>query len=242
MKIALISDMHGNLAAFEAVLAVIDAERVDQIVCLGDAANFGPQPHEVLVRLRELGCAVVMGNADAEFFQAVLEDFAEGEDEERFTDINQWCLAQLDERDLDLVRSFVPTVRVDLGDAGSLLCCHGSPRSFNDIIYSTTPEAELDPMMTQVGDVIAGGHTHERMLRHWQGRTVINPGSVGRAYQHFPDGRRRVPPWAEFAILTAEDERVSIDFRSVPYEREAALSAMRDREMPHFEWWTKEWN
>lgn len=240
MKIALISDMHGNLAAFEAVLGVIAAEQIEQIVCLGDAANFGPQPHEVLVRLRELGCPVVMGNADAELFGTAPDGF--DEDEERFTDIHQWCLAQLDERDLAYVRSFVPTVRVNLGAAGSLLCCHGSPRSFNDIIYSTTPESELDPMMTDVAEVIAGGHTHVRMLRHWQGRVVLNPGSVGRAYQHFPDGSRRVPPWAEFAILTAEDERVSIDFRSVPYDRAATLAVMRDRQMPHLAWWTKEWN
>ncbi|MDQ3779247.1 MAG: metallophosphoesterase family protein [Chloroflexota bacterium] len=64
-RIGIIADIHGNLPAFEAVIAVLTAERVGTVVCLGDVAATGPQPHEVLARLRELNGPVVMGNADA---------------------------------------------------------------------------------------------------------------------------------------------------------------------------------
>jgi predicted phosphodiesterase len=63
-RVALISDIHGNAVALEAVLADIARRRVDEIVCLGDVAAGGPQPREALERLRTLGCAVVRGNAD----------------------------------------------------------------------------------------------------------------------------------------------------------------------------------
>src|SRR4030095_9178413 len=65
MRIAVISDMHGNDLAFEAIEKDIQAQRIDQIVCLGDAIQGGPQPAAVVQRLQRLGCPVVMGNADA---------------------------------------------------------------------------------------------------------------------------------------------------------------------------------
>jgi predicted phosphodiesterase len=64
MRIAIISDIHGNMVALDAALADIESEHVDQIVCLGDVAEFGPHPREVLARLRALGCPVIMGNTD----------------------------------------------------------------------------------------------------------------------------------------------------------------------------------
>jgi predicted phosphodiesterase len=64
MKIAILSDMHGNALALEAVLEDMHLAYVDQIVCLGDAIQGGPQPAQVIAHLRTLGCPVVMGNAD----------------------------------------------------------------------------------------------------------------------------------------------------------------------------------
>ncbi len=64
-KIAIFSDIHGNLPALEAVLAAVAGEGVERLVCLGDLATLGPQPHEVIARVRALGCPVVMGNTDA---------------------------------------------------------------------------------------------------------------------------------------------------------------------------------
>lgn len=65
MRIALLSDIHGNLFALEAMLAMLTRETIDQIVCLGDVAMFGPQPCAVLARMQTVACPVVMGNTDA---------------------------------------------------------------------------------------------------------------------------------------------------------------------------------
>jgi diadenosine tetraphosphatase ApaH/serine/threonine PP2A family protein phosphatase len=90
--------------------------------------------------------------------------------------------------------------------------------------------------------IFAGGHTHIRMLRAYRGREIVNPGSVGLAYQFFPDGSVRVPPWAEFAMLSQADAgAVSVDFRRVPYDRDATVRAMIEGEMPHAAWWAADW-
>jgi len=65
MRIAIIPDIHGNGVALDAVLADLQQQAIDQIVCLGDAIQDGPQPAAVIQRLRDLACPVVMGNADA---------------------------------------------------------------------------------------------------------------------------------------------------------------------------------
>jgi len=130
-------------------------------------------------------------------------------------------------------------VEISLGAERRLLCSHGSPRSYDDVIVATTPDAELAGMMaSHDAAIIAGGHTHIRMLRAYQGREFVNPGSVGLAYRFFPDGSVHVPPWAEFALLSRTDAgAVSVDFRRVPYDRDATVCAMAEREMPHAAWW-----
>jgi putative phosphoesterase len=243
LTIALVADIHGNLAAFDAVLDALQAEPPHQIVCLGDVAATGPQPSEVLRRLRELGCPVVMGNADAELLYMAPPGSETDEVSRRIADISRWCAAQLDDADRTFLASFQPTVEISLGEERSLLCCHGSPRSYDDVIVAATPDDELEAMIAgHDAAIIAGGHTHVRMLRAHRGREVINPGSVGLAYQFFPDGSVRVSPWAEFAVLSqAGDGVVRVDFRRVPYDRDATVRAMIEHEMPHAAWWAADW-
>ena len=112
LTIALIADIHGNLAALDAVLDALQAKPSDQIICLGDVAATGPQPREVLRRLRELGCPVVMGNADAELLDMPPSGTETDEESLRIADISRWGAAQLDEAD----RAFLSLVSTDRGD------------------------------------------------------------------------------------------------------------------------------
>ena len=203
MRIALIADIHGNLAALEAVLGALGEARPARIVCLGDVAATGPQPREILARLRGLGCPVVMGNADAELLRPPDAGTESDEFTARVFDMTRWGAAQLDAEDRAFIASFQPTVDVALSSGRRLLCCHGSPRSFDDVIVAPTPDEAIDGMMAgHEAAVYAGGHTHVRMLRAWRGREIVNPGSVGLAYRFLPDGSARVSPWAEFALLS----------------------------------------
>ena len=242
MKVALIADIHGNLAACQVVLAEIEREHPQAIVCLGDVAALGPQPREVIALLRTLNCPMVMGNADAELLHPIAASEERDSDASRIADISRWGAAQLDDGDRSFLASFRPTVTVNLAVGCDLLCYHGSPRSYDEIIVATTPDEEVDVMTADVpGRILAGGHTHVRMLRSLPGREIMNPGSVGLAYAFEPDGQVRVPAWAEYALLSIDRGVVSVSFRRVPYDQTATIRAMFERKMPHAAWWAEDW-
>ncbi|WIG60757.1 MAG: Diadenosine tetraphosphatase related serine/threonine protein phosphatase [Ktedonobacterales bacterium] len=246
MRIAIISDIHGNLIALNAVLDDLAREPLDQIICLGDVASFGPQPAEVVARLRAAGCPVVMGNADAE----LLTPGAPAADEtlRRLQEIDVWCAAQLSTADRAYISSFQPTISVTLDTGASLLCYHGSPQSFNDPIRTTTSDDDLARYFSGFSaQLFAGGHTHIQMLRRYRDALVLNPGSVGLAYDRVPspgvaDATVRNPPWAEYAILTVAGGRLGVDLRRVPFDVAALLRAARASGMPHAAWWCADWD
>src|SRR5689334_6906431 len=164
-KIAVLADIHGNLPALEAVLAKIDAEGIGRVVCLGDVATLGPQPREVIARLRALGCPVVMGNTDAILLALQRDESTIGDDSSNEA-FDQWCANQLTDDDLAYLRTFQPTISLLLGDDVTLLCYHGSPRSYDDRITAETPDAALHEMLGEIpAQIYIGGHTHQQMLR-----------------------------------------------------------------------------
>ncbi|MBL8057115.1 MAG: metallophosphoesterase family protein [Anaerolineales bacterium] len=238
MRLALLSDIHGNAVALDAVLADLDRQAVDAILCLGDVATLGAQPRLVLDRLQALGCACVRGNHD----DALL-------DLERATALHigpplhptlQWCAEQLTDGDREWLRASQPTLRRPLGADADLLAFHGSPRSNVDLILAGTPPAALDEMLAgQSAAVLAGGHTHMQLLRQHHGRLLFNPGSVGCPFQTPPpsEAAPTLLPWAEYALLTWAAGAVHVDLRRVPYDLEAWIAALAASDLPLKGWW-----
>jgi predicted phosphodiesterase len=236
------SDLHGNLAALEAVLADLDAQGIDQLVCLGDVAAFGPQPQEVFARLRALGCPIVMGNTDAWLLNPRPHETRD-QDSQRVTEVELWSARQLSSADLDFVRTFQPTVELPLGGGATLLCFHGSPRSNSDLITATTQDSELEGMLGGFqAAVMAGGHSHSQMLRRFGDTMLINPGSAGLPYERVRAmGRVCHPPWAEYAVVGSVGRSLSIEFRRTPLDVDALIQVALDSGMPHAEWWIQDW-
>jgi len=239
MRVAIISDMHGNDFAFAAVEADIEKQAVDQIVCLGDAIQGGPQPAEVVQRLRRLNCPVVMGNADA-WLVSGEETADEGIQEERLIKMGEvriWSLSQLTEEDISFISSFQPTVTVQLQDNLELLCFHGSPVSFDDVILPAALEDEFQKHLgAYAGHILTGGHTHAQQIRRIGELFFFNPGSVGFAYSHNqPDDDFHADPWAEYAILTVENGRTSLEFRRIPFDAADLIRIYRESGRPFAE-------
>ena len=239
MRVAVISDMHGNDLAFEAVETDIKNQKVDQIVCLGDAIQGGPQPAEVVQRLRRLHCPVVMGNADAWLITGE-ETADEGIPPERLKkmgEIRLWSLSKLTEDDIDFISKFQPTVTIRLKEELDLLCFHGSPASFDELILPAIPEEEFQKILAPyAGQVLTGGHTHAQQIRRLGDLFFFNPGSVGLAYSHYqPDGQFLADPWAEYAILTAEKRQVSVEFRRIPIDVQEMIGIYRESGRPFAE-------
>ncbi|HKV57639.1 MAG TPA: metallophosphoesterase family protein [Ktedonobacteraceae bacterium] len=221
MQLAIISDIHGNCYAFDRVLADIRQQGIEQIVCLGDAIQGGAQPAETVARLRELGCPIVMGNADA-WLLTGLETSPHEQASEQQLAVRAWSLAQLSESDRAFIQQFQPTIEIALEAGQKLLCFHGSPHSFDDLILPNTPEDNLSQLLSEFdATLLTGGHTHTQQWRRLEKGDAwyINPGSVGFAYNwQLPPERFRADPWAEYAILTCEEERIAIAFRHIPFD------------------------
>jgi predicted phosphodiesterase len=202
-ELALISDIHGNGVALDAVLADLARRGVGQVVCLGDLAAGGPHAHEVIARVRELGCPVVRGNAD----RWLLEGLPPGRSAEtrRLGEVVAWARARLAPDDLDYLAALPPTLSIGAADGPSLFCFHGSPRADLDALLATTPEAELDDLLAEAPQATlnAAGHTHLQLLRRHRDRLVVNPGSVGLPLGSLTatPTAPRLPAWAEYALV-----------------------------------------
>jgi putative phosphoesterase len=239
MRLGLISDIHGNLLALEAVLAELARERLDGIVCLGDVVA-GPRANDALARVRDLGCPVIMGNWDAWSVDGMPKPSSPVE--QNLYDIGAYWAARLHESDRDFIRSFVPTVEVELAPETRLLCFHGSPKSFDHWIVATTPDEEVAEMLGGVeAPFLAGGHTHLQMVRRYSDALFVNPGSVGQPFELWSPDDVRIAPRAEYAIVTSDSGRLAVDLRRTTYDVEAHLHAGLESGMPHSDWWAASW-
>ena len=239
MQITLFSDIHGNCVALDAVLADLRRYPATPLICLGDAIQGGPQPAQVAGRLREIGCPVVMGNADA-WLLTGQETGAEAISAERrvkMDAVRAWSLAQLSEADRAFIGGFHPFVSLEMEPGRRLLCFHGSPASFDDVILPTTPEDEFQRLLGgHAATFFTGGHTHLQQVRRLGEGFFFNPGSVGLAYSHQQEEAGfRADPWAEYAVLSLEAGRVGVEFRRVPFEVGALIDVYRTSGRPFAE-------
>jgi putative phosphoesterase len=239
MRVGLIADTHGNLVALDEVLAELDRDGVDLLVCLGDVAA-GPQPAETVDRLRELGAPVVMGNWDAHLLGH--ERAVPGELAPILVDICAWSGDQLSADQRAYMSSFEPTLELELADGVKLLAFHGSPRSCDDAIYATTPDEELEQLATGYdATVFAGAHTHFQLFRRFGESVFVNPGSVGLPFRRRQVGVMYISPWAEYAVARADDRCLAVELRRTTYDVERFLETMRRSGMPHVERWSALW-
>ena len=235
MRIALISDIHGNAVALDAVIDDIAQRAVDQIVCLGDVATLGPQPRAVIARLQDLGCVGIVGNHDRNLFDSGFLEQSHAMYSARVLAATVWCQQQLEPTDLAYLCTYLPRMRFDLGGGMSLLCFHGSPASCREVIVATTPEAELEAHFSPYSaTVLAGGHTHVPMLRRYHSSVLLNPGSLGQPFEHFPTLGERpcILPWAEYAIVSQVKGVLDIDLRRVPVDGVAVRQAVLASDLP----------
>lgn len=242
MRVGLISDIHGNSVALDAVLAALQRASIDQLVCLGDVAVFGPDPRGVIARLRGLAVHLVQGNTDAWALDPQPHAWRNAETP-FFNAVELWSAQQLDADDCAFLRSFVPHLTLDLGKT-QLLCYHGSPRSFHEGIFAHTTDDELAAIFEGFPPKLAaGGHTHVQLLRRFGDKMLINPGSVGQPFEYAPGAAHvRHPPWAEYAIVEASGGCLSVALHRTPVDVEALLALAAASGMPHLEWWARPWH
>ncbi|NWF65464.1 MAG: metallophosphoesterase family protein [Chloroflexi bacterium] len=242
MRIAFISDIHGNFTALEAVLADIKTQDVDQLICLGDAVSLGPQPREVLDALREWNAVTIMGNHD----QATLEPerCLEFEITEHLIPDLYWGRAQLSREDLQYISSFEMTKTVQFERNIELLAYHGSPKRTTHLVLATTPAEILDEYYKgQTASVFIGGHSHIQMERRHGNKLFLNAGSVGNAFKfaYTPGNPPSLLPWAEYSIIDLDGNVLRADMRRVYFDIETLLKQVKKSGLPGADWWFRQY-
>jgi putative phosphoesterase len=231
-RVALISDIHSNELALRAVLSDIRRTGVDQVICLGDIANMGPEPNAVIEILSELGCPCIMGNHDEFLLDPELVHTYS--DSPAVVASVEWSRSRLSGDELEFIRDFKRDHEIVLGSNATLYLFHGSPRSNTEDLLATTPVEALDEMLAGASAaVMAGGHTHIQMLRQHHGHLLVNPGSVGLAFKDYVSGG---PPTilshAEYAIVQEDGGTIEISLRRVPLDRDCLREASRRSDHP----------
>ena len=225
MKIAVFSDVHGNLSALEAVLDDIARQAPDAVYCLGDLVGYAPFPNEVIERVRDARIPTVMGNYD----DGVGYDRDEcgcAYREERERQLGDqslaWTKSHVTAENKTFLRSLSPAIRFN-ADGKRILLVHGSPRRINEYLFEDRPLSSFERLAAQSdADIVLFGHTHRPYTKPAGGVLFVNVGSVGKP----KDGNWR----ACYALLTPGEARV--EFRWIEDDVAKVASAIRASELP----------
>ena len=220
MKFALISDIHGNRSALEAVLADIDASGISTVINLGDCLSGPLDAAGTADLLMARNLPTVLGNHDRQLFDRPANEMGLWE---------AWIIDELTDRHITWLRSFEQTI--ELGDT---LFCHGTADSDDakwlhvEGPHNRMVHRDLTEVQSQLGKtdatLIGCGHTHTpTLLRLPNGPTIVNPGSVG--CPAFNDTRVDPPfihqmgaPDARYAVVEKVDDKWRADLLAVPYD------------------------
>ncbi|HXG40123.1 MAG TPA: metallophosphoesterase family protein [Candidatus Limnocylindrales bacterium] len=229
-RIAVLSDVHGNVLALEAVRRAIRAARPDAVLVAGDHVLNGPEPAAAVDAIRELeadGALVVQGNTDiavADFdYTAAFPWFTEGVPES-FRSAAEWAHEQLGPERLEWLRR-LPAERRLRVDGTLVLVCHASPGSQTQGFDPSLDEAVVVERAARTdARVIACGHTHVPEVRDLGYKLIVNDGSAGYVF----DG----DPTATWALIEIDGEEVRAAIRREAYDVMAVAQALTDRGLP----------
>lgn len=236
MRIGIFSDIHGNAVALDAMLQDLKTHPADTYICLGDALQGGCQPREVAAKLGEMGCPVIMGNADSFVLKGKPESSSVEAVSPPMMEVREWTVEQLGEEGMRFIESFIPTYEVDMGQAGKLLCFHGSPSSFDEVLLPESPVEELKNALDADAPLMCGGHTHLQWIVSLENMVFFNPGSVGVSYNRNLEMEVfYIYPVAEYAIVTTEGSVFNVEFCRVPFDVDDLESAAKASGRPYSE-------
>lgn len=223
--IALLSDVHGNLPALEAVLADAAENEAEQVWNLGDFLGYAPFPNEVVDRLRADDTVNIVGNYDLKVleFPEKRQQWKRKKTPAKYAAF-EWNYEHLAASARGFLASLPEQRRLTVNGLEVLLV-HGSPVSVDELLNSDTPEARFAELAEAArADVVLCGHSHEPFVRDVPGTRFVNPGSAGRPERG--DWR------ASYAVLEWGEHEVRVTLRRVEYDVERVARAVHAAGLP----------
>ena len=226
MKVGIISDIHGNIAALDAVLSDLRGQNPEAIYCLGDLVGYAAFPNEVIDRIQQRKIPTIAGNYDdgVGFDRDECGCAYRDPEEQRLGDLSlRWTQKTVTSERKAFLRSLPFDIRFE-ADGKRVRLVHGSPRRMNEYLFEDRPLSSFQRLATNSAcDVLIFGHTHKPYTKRVEGVLFINAGSVGKP----KDG----DPRACYVILDTSGE-VSVEFRRVPYDIPRMAAAIRESDLP----------
>jgi putative phosphoesterase len=220
MRLAVMSDVHGNLPALEAVLEDVQPYEPDGILVAGDFVG-GPQPVETIHLLRSLDSWMIRGNSDTGLLQYGLGDAPEVHYTHRQFALLRWAHRHVDQGTFDLIRSLPEQRVVEIDGTAPIRMVHGSPRDPSESIFPDRDPVTLDCALAQTSEpVLVCGHTHIPWKVTRDDRLALNPGAVC--------GPLNGDVGAQYALLTWRDGRWQAEHRVIPYDLERIRASFRE--------------
>ena len=237
-RIAIFSDVHGNLPALRAVLADIDRVDADSAFCLGDLVDFAPWPNEVIHDLRSRRIPVLMGNHDERIAKDLpvraLAKHTDAEQQARVAAID-FTRRAITAANKQYLGGLPRSIRISFGEdthAREVMLVHASPRALDDYVFEDHPENDLRGLFSETrADVLVMGHTHYPYVRSLPSLTAaghaklaVNCGSVGRS--------KEADRLACYAMLSIDGDDLGAEIRKVPYDIGETIRAIRESAIP----------
>ena len=227
-RIAALSDVHGNIAALEAVLADVTREKPDRIVVAGDLVLNGPEPAAVVAALREAsaaGAAVIAGNTDvavADFDYAAAFPWMTDGVPDAIVAAAEWAHDALGDDGVEWLRLLPSERRIRTDDDTLVLVCHASPGSqTSGFDQNLDPSVTIERLARTDARVVICGHTHLPEIRDLGFKVIVNTGSAGYVF----DGE----PTASWALVDIDDGEVSAEIRRTEFDTLAVANAISAR-------------
>ncbi|MEW5871930.1 MAG: metallophosphoesterase family protein [Chloroflexota bacterium] len=217
MRIAVLSDIHGNLPALQAVLSDMEPFAPEGIIVAGDTAC-GPQVNECVRLLRQHPCWAILGNNEEYMLRFDAGAAPSAFKTHRQFGLLRWAYRQLHPQSLEYFRALPAAHSLHLPATDAIRIVHGTPRCTSESIFPISEPASLEQALAQIDEpVLVCGHTHLPWWRQCNGKLALNPGAVGGSL----DGDVR----ARYMLLDWEQERWQVTVRAVPYNLDEIRSA-----------------
>lgn len=216
MIVAIISDIHSNLVALDAVLEDIETLGAELILCAGDIVGYYPYPNETIDRFKEKDIVSILGNHD----RAVIHFNTVGMNR-LAAEAARWTSENISAENVDYLKALRSRMKTKI-DGRTIAMYHGSPRDDDEYLYEIDTGPELVEMCGC--QIMVTGHTHIPFIRKFSDGMLINPGAIGQPR----DGDRR----ASFAILDTEHADVTICRKS--YDIDTVHRRTLDAGLPAF--------
>lgn len=199
-KIAIISDIHSNIAALKAVFTQIEKLNIDTVLCSGDIVGYHTFPNEVVEFLIEKDVISIGGNHDLDIINKKFNP-------DKTPDIFEFTYNLLTTENLKWLTSLPKTKLINIEDK-SFFICHGSPKSEEEYLFEDDKNSENYAKESEY-DILISGHTHLPWIKEYNSTLFINSGSVGKP--------KNGSPKASFATVTIDNNVVSSELMFVDY-------------------------